>query len=82
MENPTRRTLAAGAAALVTVGLVAAVAGTASDAVPATSERITTVAQLKESIGTAAELERQNGAADVGGSTGGQVTRLGSRTAC
>ncbi|WP_030690965.1 hypothetical protein [Streptomyces globisporus] len=80
MESPTRRTAAAGAAALLAAGLVAVV-GAESESAPVRSDRITTVAQLKESIGVAAELDRQDGAAEIGGNTGGQAT-LTSRTAC
>lgn len=82
MESPTRRAAAAGAAALLAAGLVAVVAGAESESAPARSDRITTVAQLKESIGVAAELERQDGAAEIGGNTGGQATRLSNRAAC
>ncbi|MFD8204971.1 hypothetical protein ACFV2S_00965 [Streptomyces sp. NPDC059695] len=82
MESPTRRATAAGAAALLAAGLVAVVAGAESEARPAGSDRITTVAQLKENIGVAAERERQDGAAEIGGNTGGQATRLTSRAAC
>ncbi|MFE0651990.1 hypothetical protein ACFVZH_25765 [Streptomyces sp. NPDC059534] len=82
MGNSTRKTAAAGAAALLAASLVTAVAATTSEAAPAKPERITSVAQLKESVKAAAELERQNGEAGIGGSTGGQVTRLASGTAC
>ncbi|MFF9851015.1 hypothetical protein [Streptomyces litmocidini] len=80
MESPTRRAAAAGAAALLAAGLVAVV-GAESESAPVRSDRITTVAQLKESIGVAAALDRQDGAAEIGGNTGGQAT-LTPRTAC
>ncbi|WP_282692594.1 hypothetical protein [Streptomyces sp. CC208A] len=78
MDNPTRRTVAvaAGAAALLAASVATAVAGTASEAPRQQPERITTAAQLQESIGTAVELERQYGAAEIGGSTGGQITDI------
>ncbi|MFE0700983.1 hypothetical protein [Streptomyces sp. NPDC058872] len=83
MENPTRRTAATGTAALLAASLVAAVAVTASEQTPTASDRITSVTQLKQSIRAAAELEQQDAAAaDVGGGTGGQVTRVGARAAC
>ncbi|MER7949326.1 hypothetical protein ABTY59_18240 [Streptomyces sp. NPDC096079] len=82
MDSPKRRAAAAGAAALLAAGLVTVVAGAQSEATPAGADRITTVAQLKEGIGVAAERERQDGAAEIGGNTGGQATRTTSRTAC
>ncbi|MGW6414623.1 hypothetical protein [Streptomyces sp. NPDC055055] len=83
MGHSTRKTVAAGAAALLAASLVTAVAATTSEAAaPAKAERITSVSQLKESVKAAAELELQNAEAGIGGSTGGQISRVASTAAC
>ncbi|WP_435973620.1 hypothetical protein [Streptomyces sp. Qhu_M48] len=81
MENPTRKVAAAGAAALLAAGLVVTGAGTASASAAETSERITSVAQLKDGIRLAAAQEERTGADALSQSVGGRITGLaGSRS--
>ncbi|MCX4984006.1 hypothetical protein [Streptomyces sp. NBC_00572] len=74
MENPTRKVAAAGAAALLAAGLVVTGAGAASASETGGAERITSTAQLKDSIRLAVAQEEQAGAG-LSESVGGRVTK-------
>ncbi|MFE5947853.1 hypothetical protein [Streptomyces sp. NPDC056480] len=80
MENPTRKVAAAGAAALLAAGLVVTGAGAASASETGPAERITSTAQLKDSIRLAVAQEEQAGeqAGEQGlsQSVGGRVTKV------
>ncbi|WP_328942133.1 hypothetical protein OG259_11140 [Streptomyces sp. NBC_00250] len=75
MENPTRKVAAAGAAALLAAGLVVTGAGAASASEAGGAERITSTAQLKDSIRLAVAQEEQAGANGLSESVGGRVTK-------
>lgn len=76
MESPTRKVAAAGAAALLTVGLVVTGAGTASASAPVKAERITSAQQLSESIKLAAAQEQQSGTGGLSSAIGGRVASV------
>ncbi|WP_055600504.1 hypothetical protein [Streptomyces aureus] len=76
MENPTRKVAAAGAAALLAAGLVVAGAGAASASDSGPAERITSAAQLKDSIRLAVAQEEQAGEQGLSQSVGGRVTKV------
>ncbi|WP_329283827.1 hypothetical protein [Streptomyces sp. NBC_00691] len=76
MENPTRKVVAAGAAALLAAGLAVAGAGAASASETGPAERITSAAQLKDSIRLAVAQEERAGEQGLSQIVGGRVTQV------